>query len=33
MQMFITTTVTTKFDGFKFEMTLCHNTPCTGEAL
>jgi hypothetical protein len=31
--MFITTTVTTKFDGFKFEMTLCHNTPCTGEAL
>ena len=31
--MFITTTVTTKFDGFKNEMTLCHNTPCTGEAL
>ena len=31
--MFITTTVTTNFDGFKSKMTLCHNTPCTGEAL
>jgi hypothetical protein len=31
--MFNTTTVTTKFDGFNFEMTLCHNTPCTGEML
>lgn len=31
--MFNTTAVTTKFDGFNFEMTLCHNTPCTGEVL
>lgn len=28
--MFITTIVTTKFNGFNFEMTYFHNTPCTG---
>lgn len=31
--MFIATNVTTKFDGFNFEMTYCHDTPCIGVVL
>ena len=31
--MFIATNVTTEFDGFNFEMTYCHDTPCIGVVL